>query len=186
QQREERRTQENSARTRRRGVQPYNGTWSAEARRDITRDRSARHFVTRAKPAELKRRDGNPGHRLLNDPVVIGGRRRPSPPSWLRPSMRRVYNDVRQDLEGAGLLAHLDGQTLARYSVTVGLLAEIVASMGDQPISQLVVADTVRGTARDPRVTTLLALLTEARLIGGTLGDNPSARASLGLQGMAA
>jgi phage terminase small subunit len=138
----------------------------------------------RAKAAETARRDGNPGKRPLRDPVVPGGRRVPAAPRWLRPSMRRVFVDVRRDLEQAGVLAHLDGQSLTRYAVAQGLAAEIVESFGELSIDELVLAETVRGQARHPRVTTLLALLTEARLIGQTLGDNPSARASLGMNGL--
>ncbi len=138
--------------------------------------------MTRAKPAEVRRRDGNPGKRVVRDPVVPGGRRLPEPPPWLRPSQKAVYLDVRADLASGGILAHIDGGSLTRYAMAQGMVAEIGAYLTKRELIGELQAETVRGTARSPLITTLLALLTEARLAGQALGDNPSSRASLGMK----
>ena len=96
----------------------------------------------RAKPVEDARRDGNPGHRPLRDPIVPGGRNLPQPPEYLRPAMRRVFEDVRGDLDEAGVIAHIDGQALTRYAIAQGLAIEIVESFGDESLAEIVAAET--------------------------------------------
>jgi P27 family predicted phage terminase small subunit len=72
------------------------------------------------KPAEIRRLEGNPGHRPLPEPVHIGGRpiaEIPEPPEALPADARDAWHEVVPRLQEVGILDHVDRLALEAMCV---------------------------------------------------------------------
>lgn len=86
-------------------------------------------------PVELQRRRGNPGHRPLPDPVLVGGRvtEPPPPPDHLPEDARRAWDVFVPTLCGIGALDAVDLIALEGACVAYGRArqaARVIAEQG--------------------------------------------------------
>jgi len=70
------------------------------------------------KPTALKRLEGNPGKRKLNDREPIADLGRPEMPPGLSRVARKEWNQIVPRLEQMGVLTVVDGKALAAYCST--------------------------------------------------------------------
>lgn len=84
----------------------------------------------KAKPVELKRRQGNPGRRPLPEPVLIGGRAAPRMPAYLPARAKATWRQIVLRLAEVGMLDAVDGPALEALCVNVGLMREAAGSWG--------------------------------------------------------
>ncbi len=69
----------------------------------------------RPKPTALKKLQGNPGGRPLNDSEPNAPVGMPEMPKALRPAARREWKSITQDLAAVGLISRVDGKALMAY-----------------------------------------------------------------------
>lgn len=67
------------------------------------------------KPTEIKRIEGNPGKRPLNDAEPATENKLPSAPSHLSAEARKEWRRIGHDLLDAGLMSKIDRAALASY-----------------------------------------------------------------------
>src|SRR5215469_3421102 len=69
----------------------------------------------RPKPTALKKLEGNPGHRRLNEEEPAPAAVAPPCPQFIQGAAREHWNEVAPELEALGVLARIDGPMLAAY-----------------------------------------------------------------------
>ena len=134
------------------------------------------------KPTELKRRAGNPGHRPLPDPILIGGRMDLAdllePPDELPKDGQKLWRELAPQLIRAGVLDRADVnlfEDLCRAWARLKQFGRIVASEG-------VISMGSQGQFRTaPWVTAERAAAEEFRQLCARFGLSPVDRARLGL-----
>ena len=128
------------------------------------------------KPTALKRINGNPGRRPLNDsePVVaLGGF---SCPKYLNDEARREWRRVVRDLKGAGVLARVDRATLEGYCVSYArwrLAEEEIETEG------ITITGPKGGVMKNPAVTVAVQERMLMLKFMSELGMTPSSRSRL-------
>lgn len=146
--------------------------------------------MSNLKPAEQKRREGNPGHRPIPQPRLVGGRvhegeKLPVPRHFSAP-MRSVWTVAIADLAAGGILDRADLFTVEMFCVQLGRAREIRKYLAglqtkEQPFGHLL-AETARGHASaNPLLGVERGAITEARQLADHLGLSASARTRLGL-----
>lgn len=131
------------------------------------------------KPLETRRREGNPGHRPLTQPVLVGGRVTPMQPRGLTPTQVVAWRTIVADLEASGILDHADAGLIEAAAVFWGRARQARATVNREGL----IAKSVRGYTAHP----LLAVERESwgqfRMLAEQLGLGPVARARLSLGG---
>jgi P27 family predicted phage terminase small subunit len=69
----------------------------------------------RPKPTALKKLEGNPGHRRLNEEEPAPAALAPPCPPFIQGAAREHWDEVAPQLEAMGVLARIDGPMLAAY-----------------------------------------------------------------------
>jgi len=69
----------------------------------------------RPKPTALKKLQGNPGHRRLNELEPVPAAVAPPCPAFIQGAARQHWDEVAPELEAMGVLSRIDGPMLAAY-----------------------------------------------------------------------
>lgn len=153
-------------------------------------------------PIETKMRQGNPGHQVLPQPLVLGGRVKPGDPfpkapDSLSPEARRVWRNLVAQLIAGGIYDRADAtmvETAAGLVVRLRqarrLLDDLAAGRIDVPMAfgktrrssalDVFIAPSVRGMVRNPVAAHEAELSTALRLALTEIGLSPAGRTRVG------
>lgn len=77
-----------------------------------------------AKPAEQKKREGNPGKRAIQEPALVGPRKAPPMPRSLTAKEKTIWKQLVPTLEDAGMLQTVDGFALEALVTEIAIMRE--------------------------------------------------------------
>lgn len=132
------------------------------------------------KPVEQKRREGNPGKRKLEDPVLIGGRRAPAMPGYLPARAKTVWRQIVPKLNDIGMLDQVDGPALEALCIQVGIMRQATTELAKQ--KKLTTAGSQGQLVRHPLLDVINQSQSAVRQWCERFGIEPAARTRLGLQ----
>ena len=133
-----------------------------------------------AKPTRLKELEGNPGKRALpkNEPKPELGA--PEMPAWLPEDAKAEWKRVAPELSRLGLLARIDGSSLAAYCEAFSRWKQAVELMGREGITFV----TAGGyAAQHPAVGIANKAKVDMLRFGREFGLTPSSRGRMNLPG---
>ena len=132
----------------------------------------------KAKPAELKIAQGNPGKRKV-ETVVVGGREAPRMPTYLAPRAKTAWKNLVADMSAANVLDRADWPLVEIAANAIGLYRHAV----DMVNKEGALADGQKGNpTTSPWYRIMSEQSKEIRQLLDHLGIGPSARSRLGLQ----
>jgi P27 family predicted phage terminase small subunit len=128
------------------------------------------------KPRALKKLQGNPGRRKLNDAEPTPDAALPACPAWLNTEAKREWKRVAATLHVAGLLTSVDMAVLAGYcqSYARWRKAELQVERQDQ-----VVVSDKGGSYLNPWLIAAQIALKDMSKLASQLGMTPSARTTI-------
>lgn len=126
------------------------------------------------KPAELRRLEGNPGHRPINDdtPQTIG---KPECPAYLKDYAFKVWGKIVGSMPEK-VYSPADEELLAAYCVAAAMHREAVQRIGE--MGAVIVGES-GAPYQNPWTGILNTQATKMATIGSRLGLDPAARATL-------
>lgn len=128
------------------------------------------------KPTELKRLEGNPGQRPLNENEPKPRPIRPECPEWLSDVAKAKWNEVVPRLERTGVLTEVDGDVLAQYcSAFSNWRRYELLAKDEKPVME-----TASGyLQQSPMVAAVMKASMLVCRLGELLGLNPSSRSRI-------
>ncbi len=131
------------------------------------------------KPAEVRRRQGNPAKRKLPDTVMIGGRAAPRMPAKLSPRAKTIWKQLVPHFAEIGMLDQVDGPALYGMCASIAMMQDAYEQLQREPLL-------VEGSMGQPRPNPLIQIFrdaqTDVRAWCDRFGLDPAARTRLGLQ----
>ena len=131
----------------------------------------------KAKPAEVKIAQGNPGKRKV-ETVVVGGRKAPKMPTYLSPRAKTAWKNLVADMAEANILDSADWPLL---EVAANAIAQYRHAV-DMCNKEGIVSEGQRGPTSSAWYRIATEQSKEIRQLLEHLGIGPTGRARLGLQ----
>jgi len=129
------------------------------------------------KPTELKRFEGNPGGRPLNENEPKPRPIRPDCPEWLTDDAKLVWAKVVPMMERTGVLTEVDGDVLAQYCTAFSNWKQLEIAMREMPLVMTVGKDGY--TQQAPLVSACMKASMLVSRLGERLGLDPSSRSRI-------
>jgi P27 family predicted phage terminase small subunit len=129
------------------------------------------------KPTELKRLEGNPGCRPLNENEPKPRPIRPDCPEWLTDDAKLIWDKAVPILERTGILTEADGDVLAQYSTAFSNWKQLEIKMRGLPLVMVVGKGGYMQQA--PLVSACMKASMLVSRLGELLGLNPSSRSRI-------
>jgi P27 family predicted phage terminase small subunit len=138
----------------------------------------------RPKPTELKRLQGNPGKRKLNNSEPQPTKARPRRPKFLTKDARRYWTFYVAEIERLGILTVVDGDALASFCQCLALRDRAVADIekyGAVLEEPVVIKGQVVGFVlkKNPACNIAKEMMQQARAFGSLFGLSPSDRSRI-------
>ena len=128
------------------------------------------------KPTALKRLQGTPGKRPLNDKEPDVSNKKPRCPSWLSPSAKVEWRRIAGVLHEAGLLTYVDRAALAGYCQAYGRWKDAEEQLETAPL----MLETDKGYCYpNPLIGIARGAFEDMSKMAAEFGMTPSARSRL-------
>ena len=127
------------------------------------------------KPTAIKKLQGNPGRRKLNDKEPQSSRKIPPPPKWLDKVAKQNWKRESEELKSMGVLTKIDWGIFAARCY---LYSQIVKLSEDIEVEGRTI-DTKQGPKSNPKAVQLDKIIKEYRMIGSSLGADPASRSKI-------
>lgn len=132
------------------------------------------------KPTEVKRAQGNPGKRKLNEQEPDFEKALPKPPSHLNKSARAEWKRVAQELHNKGVLTQMDRAVLAAYAQAYGRWHE-----AEEKVNELgfVVKTAMGNLVQNPYLSIANRAMQDMTRIAAEFGMTPASRTRVKAEG---
>ncbi len=127
------------------------------------------------KPTALKKAEGNPGKRKLNEREPKPAAGVGSPPVWLDDFAKTVWRRVVKELEAVGMLTRVDRDSLGCYCQAVSSLKTAREEIAKDGIT----IQGLHGPVKNPACAVEKDAMTAIRQFGSEFGLTPASRARL-------